>query len=151
MRIKINSAKDMANMVDYLVYGGDVDVVPMVEMPLDEYEELMEPPFRIPEHVYLNEPYSVVVWEDGGKSLFKAQDGDEYDPLIGLIMCCMHGQTHNRVAVKDYEGVIRAISDAVSSPDEMLALSDALESAAFAIACVDGIGERVKELRGEVG
>ena len=144
--MEIKAVKEMAEKLGEEL---NAKVVPVVTIPLEEYEELIDLELRFPKRVYLNPPYSIVVLEDGGKSQFKAQSGDEYDPLTGLLMCCMHGQTHNRVAVKDYEDVLRTISENVSSPAELLALSDALECAAYSIAGIDGTFERMAELYAE--
>ena len=39
--------------------------------------------------VHFNNPATVVMWEDGTKTVVKCQPGDEYDAEKGLAMCFM--------------------------------------------------------------
>ena len=43
----------------------------------------------IPEitHAYFNEPYTIVLWDDGTKTMVKCQEGDEYSKEVGLALC----------------------------------------------------------------
>ena len=43
----------------------------------------------IPEikNAYFNDPVTVVIWEDGTKTVVKCQDGDEYSAETGLALC----------------------------------------------------------------
>lgn len=37
--------------------------------------------------VIFNEPYTIVIWTNGEKTIVKAQDGEPYDKEKGLAMC----------------------------------------------------------------
>lgn len=37
--------------------------------------------------VIFNEPYTIVIWANGKKTIVKAQDGEPYDKEKGLAMC----------------------------------------------------------------
>ena len=46
--------------------------------------------------VIFNEPYTIVIWANGEKTIVKAQDGEPYDKEKGLAMCfakCALGNT----------------------------------------------------------
>lgn len=38
-------------------------------------------------NVYFNDPATVVLWDDGTKTIVKCQDGDTYSKEVGLAMC----------------------------------------------------------------
>lgn len=38
-------------------------------------------------NVIYNDPATVVIWDDGSKTVVKCQEGDIYDPRVGLLMC----------------------------------------------------------------
>lgn len=53
-------------------------------------EETVKPrEIYIPEikNVYCNDPVTVVMWEDGTKTMVRCQDGDEYSAETGLALC----------------------------------------------------------------
>lgn len=37
--------------------------------------------------VIYNNPATIVIWNDGSKTVVKCHDGDSYDPVIGLLLC----------------------------------------------------------------
>lgn len=39
------------------------------------------------EDVIFNDPATIVKWKDGTKTVVKVQEGDEFDPMVGLAMC----------------------------------------------------------------
>lgn len=39
------------------------------------------------EKVIFNDPATIVKWRDGTKTVVKVQEGDEFDPMVGLAMC----------------------------------------------------------------
>lgn len=75
--------------------------------------------------VILNDPATVVIWEDGTKTVTKAKDGDEYDDKVGLLLCAVRKASNNRIRVEDMEDAIRAVAK-LKEP-QMRALSVALE------------------------
>lgn len=40
-------------------------------------------------NVYFNEPYTIIVWKDGSKSIVKCQEGDEYDKEKGFALALL--------------------------------------------------------------
>ena len=48
-----------------------------------------EYPVRKPEidKVYFNNPYTIVIWKDGTKTMVKCQENDVYNPETGLALC----------------------------------------------------------------
>lgn len=64
----------------------------LVKYILDQHETHNDEPIRtsyIPgiKNVYFNNPMTVVLWEDGTKTIVKCQEGDEYSEELGLAMC----------------------------------------------------------------
>ncbi len=43
-------------------------------------------------NVYFNEPYTIVIWKDGSKTVVKCQEDDTYDKEKGLAMCIIKKQ-----------------------------------------------------------
>lgn len=43
-------------------------------------------------HVYFNEPYTIIIWKDGTKTVVKCQEDDTYDKEKGLAMCIIKKQ-----------------------------------------------------------
>lgn len=39
--------------------------------------------------IIYNNPVTVVLWEDKTKTVVRCQDGDEYNPMLGLALCYM--------------------------------------------------------------
>lgn len=62
-----------------------------------------ENPFAI-QKVIFNDPATIVLWEDGTKTVVKCQDGDEFDPEKGLVMAIAKKALGNQ---GDYYNVIR--------------------------------------------
>lgn len=40
-------------------------------------------------NVYFNDPYTIIVWKDGSKSIVKCQEGDVYDKEKGLALALL--------------------------------------------------------------
>lgn len=53
------------------------------------------------ERAIFNDPATVVIWNDGTKTVVKCQDGDEYDPEKGLALCCMKKMFGNKGKFND--------------------------------------------------
>lgn len=60
------------NIVDYSIYFSDNDV------------KLMEDYVK---KVYFNQPYTIVIWNDGTKTIVKCAEGCKYDKYTGLMTC----------------------------------------------------------------
>lgn len=46
--------------------------------------------------VIFNDPATIVIWEDGSKTIVKCQKGDVYDPEKGLALCFMKKALGNK-------------------------------------------------------
>lgn len=58
--------------------------------------------------VIFNEPATIILWDDGSKTVVKCTDGEEYDPAIGFAMAYvkkLYGNTGRifRACQKDYD------------------------------------------------
>ena len=42
-----------------------------------------------PERVIYNDPATIIIWNDKTKTVVKAHDGDQYDPVVGFLLCVM--------------------------------------------------------------
>ena len=49
----------------------------------------LDNPERGIKRVIFNDPATIVIWEDGTKTVVKCQDGDIYDKQTGLALCVM--------------------------------------------------------------
>lgn len=62
-------------------------------------------PMVEPKDVIFNDPATIVLWEDETKTVVKCQPGDEYDRLIGFLLCvckkfCGNKGAYNKVIQK---------------------------------------------------
>lgn len=58
--------------------------------------------------VIFNEPATIILWDDGSKTVVKCTDGEEYDPAIGFAMAYVKKACGNtgrifRACQKDYD------------------------------------------------
>lgn len=96
------------------------------------------------EKAHLNEPWTVVEWDDGTKTKVRCQPGDEYNPLHGLLNCAFRKVGRNRVRVSAWEDVIEALADSICGADECYMLADVLYATGSAIE-TDGTFERMAD------
>lgn len=82
--------------------------------------------------VIFNDPATVVYYDDGSKVVTKAKDGDEYDPLFGLLACALRKVGKNRVRIDSWEHVIEFLAESIGSADECRVLADMLNATADA-------------------
>lgn len=52
-------------------------------------------------NVYFNDPATVVLWDDGTKTIVKCQDGDTYSRETGLALCMAKKALGNKSAFND--------------------------------------------------
>lgn len=77
------------------------------------------------ESVILSGPATVVLWDDGTKTVTKLREGDEWDPLFGILACIVRKLTRNRGhAVNDSEELLHAIAADVQCIEDVDALID---------------------------
>ena len=80
---KVISQEDEKLLIEYLngetfeTYGINLDGEARYEAP-------KLPPYK---SIVFNDPYTIVVWADGVKTMAKTTEGDEYCRLLGLVIC----------------------------------------------------------------
>jgi hypothetical protein len=75
--------------------------------------------------VILNDP-ATVAYVDGKRVVTKAKDGDEYDPLMGLLVCATRVAGKNRVSIDAWEHVLCMLADNLATAEECRMLADVL-------------------------
>lgn len=71
-----------------------------------------------PYRVHMNDPWTVIEWEDGSKSKIKCHEEDTYNPLHGIIRNIIRKVGNNRVRVDAWEPLISQIADFIEGPEE---------------------------------
>lgn len=102
-----------------------------------------------PKKVILNEPATVVLWDDGTKTIAKCDEDDSFDPLFGIIACVIRKLGRNRVKVNSWGWVIEFLADNMMDQDECRFLSDVLAVVADAWD-LDGVSEAMERCDGGV-
>lgn len=82
MRIKLNGIVDGRSSVGYK----DPRRIGVLKIPSDMTYK----------RVIFNDPATIVIWEDGSKTIVKCQKGDVYDPEKGLALCFMKKALGNK-------------------------------------------------------
>ena len=82
MRIKLNGIVDGRSSVGYK----DPRRIGVLKIPSDMTYK----------RVIFNDPATIVIWEDGSKTIVKCQKGDVYDPEKGLALCFMKKTLGNK-------------------------------------------------------
>ena len=99
----------------------------MLEAMEDITRSLMYSTVVSPEKVIVSGPATVVLWNDGTKTVAKAHGGDEFDPRVGLLGCAYRKATRNHARVDAAEPVLLALAHAVDGPGQARDLARALE------------------------
>lgn len=97
-----------------------------------------------PKKVIFNDPATVVFFSDDSKTVTKAKDGDEYDPLFGIMACVLRKVGRNRVSIDSWEPVIGFLADYLADADECRLVADMLNATADALE-LDGVMEDIEE------
>ena len=82
MKIKLNGIVDGRSSVGYK----DPRRIGVLKIPSDMTYK----------RVIFNDPATIVIWEDGSKTIVKCQKGDVYDPEKGLALCFMKKALGNK-------------------------------------------------------
>lgn len=53
--------------------------------------------------VIFNNPATIILWENGTKTVVKVQEGDKYDKRVGFLMCYLKGIVGNKTLLKEVE------------------------------------------------
>lgn len=97
-----------------------------------------------PERVIINDPATVVFFDDGSKVVTKATCGDEYDPLFGIMACALRKVGKNRVTVDLWEPVIGFLADFLADADECRLIAEMLTTTADALE-LDGVMDAIED------
>ena len=97
-----------------------------------------------PKKVIINDPATVVFFNDDTKAVTKAKDGDEYDPLFGIMACAMRKVGKNRVRIDAWEPVIDFLSSYLADAKECRVIADMLNTTADALE-LDGVMDAMEE------
>ena len=90
------------------------------------------------ERAIRNGPATILMFSDGKKAVTKLGEGDEDDPLLGILLCSLRKASRNRERVDDWEDALKGVAEVVRrSADRpkslealgmtMLVAADALE------------------------
>jgi len=97
-----------------------------------------------PKRVIINDPATVVFFSDDTKAVTKAKDGDEYDPLFGIMACALRKVGKNRVRIDAWEPVIDFLSSYLADAKECRVIADMLNTTADALE-LDGVMDAMEE------
>lgn len=97
-----------------------------------------------PSKVIINDPATVVFFDDNSKTVTKAKDGDEYDPMFGIMACVLRKVGRNRVAIDSWEPVIGFLADYLADAKECRLVADMLNATADALE-LDGVMDDIEE------
>lgn len=97
-----------------------------------------------PKRVIINDPATVVFFSDDTKTVTKAKDGDEYDPLFGIMACALRKVGKNRVRIDAWEPVIGFLSSYLADAKECRVIADMLNTTADALE-LDGVMDAMDE------
>lgn len=97
-----------------------------------------------PKRVIINDPATVVFFSDDTKTVTKAKDGDEYDPLFGIMACALRKVGRNRVRIDAWEPVIDFLSSYLADAKECRVIADMLNTTADALE-LDGVMDAMEE------
>lgn len=97
-----------------------------------------------PTKVIINDPATVVFFSDDTKTVTKAKDGDEYDPLFGIMACALRKVGKNRVRIDAWEPVIDFLSSYLADAKECRVIADMLNTTADALE-LDGVMDAMEE------
>lgn len=132
--LSISTKKDVITMTEWHVpfYANstDLDSVlhPNSSMLYDLSKKKVEikmnkaPENKMPKikKVIFSSPVTVVLWEDGTKTIVRTQKGDAYDPEKGLAMACMRKMLSKKDYHKFLEIVAKEVADKSSVPPKEL-------------------------------
>lgn len=97
-----------------------------------------------PKRIIINDPATVVFFSDDTKTVTKAKDGDEYDPLFGIMACALRKVGRNRVRIDAWEPVIDFLSSYLADAKECRVIADMLNTTADALE-LDGVMDAMEE------
>ena len=110
------------------------------------YRKVYGPKKKYPraERVIINEPATIVFFDDGTKVVTKCGEGDEYNPLFGVMACCLRKIGKNRVRIDAWEPIIDILGGYLADAKECRVIADMLNATADALE-TDGAMEQLEE------
>lgn len=81
----------------------------------------------------VQEPETVLMFSDHTYMKAVARDGDEFDPLMGVLICAMRRLGVNRISVDAWYDDLKYVADHISEPIECELLGNALLMAGVAM------------------
>ena len=137
--------KVTVNMLDALAdkYAMDAMAKSYATSPSGPFVKLAETEAK-PERVIVNDPATVVFFSDNTKIVTKCGEGDEYDPLFGIMACCLRKVGKNRVRIDLWEPIINILSGYLADARECRVIADMLNATADALD-TDGAMEQLEE------
>lgn len=67
---------------------------------------------EFPKKLIVNDPAVILyTYPKGKRYVAKAQQGDVFDPELGVLVCCLKMLTKNKVRIDDFEAVLRKVSE----------------------------------------
>lgn len=97
-----------------------------------------------PNRVIFSGCATVLLFDDSSKAVTKAKDGDEYDPLFGIMACALRKVGRNRVRIDAWEPVIDFLSSYLADAKECRVIADMLNTTADALE-LDGVMDAMEE------
>ena len=95
--------------------------------------------------VIFHDPATILFWGDGTKTVTKCHDGDEYDPLFGIMASVVRKVTKNRGhGVDAWEPIVAFLADYLADADECRTLAEVLNLTADALE-LEGVAESMAE------
>lgn len=96
------------------------------------------------ERVIINEPATIVFFDDGTKVVTKCGEEDDFNPLFGVMACCLRKIGKNRVRIDAWEPIIDILGGYLADAKECRVIADMLNATADALE-TDGAMEQLEE------
>ena len=96
------------------------------------------------ERVIINEPATIVFFDDSTKVVTKCGEDDDFNPLFGVMACCLRKIGKNRVRIDAWEPIIDILGGYLADAKECRVIADMLNATADALE-TDGAMEQLEE------
>lgn len=95
-----------------------------------------------PTKAIINDPATVVFFDDGTKVVTKCSGDDEFDPMFGIMACALRKSSRNRERIDMWEPIISYLVGYIWGADDCRILADMLTMTADALDA-DGVMDAV--------
>lgn len=142
---RFNGLGEMVTGIGVTVDGRvDDEVVESISEWIHDYFHVGRESDPKPTKVVLNDPATVVFFEDDTKVVAKTHNGDEYDPLFGVMACVLRKIGKNRVRIDAWEDVIGFLAGHLADARECRLMADMLSRTADALE-LKGVMDAMRE------